>query len=314
MISLKNECFKLTIDPQGATIVRFTTLEGTPILQSLSREKLKTLSKQTNTLNSNTSVPSAALMHSQIYKPDDTGGFPLLPIANRVKGNQYELNGEIVELDKNSPDGSEYLHGQGWQSLWQVIAQRTKSAALSLDFAHPSNGYEYHSEVSFTLNKNYLYISLGIKHLGTKPRLYGLGFHPYFAIEQQVDELKLNVTGYCPEIENHLAGICTEDIEPEFDYHDFKPISDSFVNHSYVGFNGLKIKRAALKQDNFQGIVSMDSDMPYLMMYHMPQSNFLALEPQTHCIDACNQVGRGGLKILMSPFDTLQSQLKISLD
>lgn len=306
MITLNNEYFQLTLDQYGATILEFTTKAGIPILQTLDKDTLQHLkaAKQEQT---------ATASDQALYTPDETGGFPLLPIANRVKGNQYELNGEVVKLDKNSADGSEYLHGQGWQSIWQVENQSQHQATLSLDFAHPSNGYVYTAKVMFELKEDGLDINLWLKHLGSQPRLYGLGFHPYLAIEPLVDELKLNVTGFCPEIEHHLAGKVSENILPEFDYRSFKPISDSFVNHSYVGFNGLQIKRAALKSATHQGLVSMESDMPFLMMYHMPKSKFLALEPQSHGVDACNQVGRGGLKILAAPFNTLQHQLKIRL-
>lgn len=284
-ITLEQHNLKLVVAPQGATILEFSS-HGQPILQRA----------------------------PQNYTPDECGGFPLLPIANRVKNNCYSLDNTVVTLDCNSADKSEYLHGQGWQSLWNVSLLTQNQATLTLDFTHPTNGYAYTAIVDFQLQLNHLKISLKITHLGSQPRLYGLGFHPYFYIEPKQDLLYINTVGYCPEIEGHFAGEPEAKIPQDFAYSTFQPILDSFVNHSYLGFNGLQLKRANLQHaDHPQGIVQMTSDMPYLMMYHQPNHKFIALEPQSHRVDACHLPDFGGLKLLCKPFNQLQHSIDIFL-
>lgn len=290
MISIQSEHLKLVVDPQGATIVEFSS-QGIPVLQK---------------------API-------VYTPDECGGFPLLPMANRVKDNCYQWMDEKVQLDRNSADGSEYLHGQGWQSLWHVLTtpqEQPNTIELGLNFAHPHNGYHYQAKVKFQLcsNANSLKISMQIAHLAANSRLYGLGFHPYFYIEPEQDQLLINAVGYCPEIEHHFAGAPTANIPAPFNYGTFQPISDQFVNHCYLGFNGLQLKRQALENPSHpQGIVELTSNMPYLMMYHVPRAKFIALEPQSHAIDGCHHADLGGLKALSQPFNQLEHSLTIAL-
>lgn len=342
IFTLEHDGMQLEIDSLGCWIKSFT-FKGVPILQS---------------------TAGNVLDHSA---PDASGGFPLLPMANRVSHNSYTLGSKTIQLDKFAPAG-EYLHGSGWQSTWQLnhqaqpqaheqTPQQTMALTLTSDYAHPTNGYDYRAWVTFSLgsilslnkaqrrvqheasprgaqdellvslhpilrnlsvqsanltsSQHFLHIALSVEHLGVVPRLYGLGFHPYFVCEPKQDTLTLNATGYCPEIAHHMSGHITENIPPIWDYRNEKTIAPDFVNHCYVGFSHLTLHRAKLDHLTYQGQISMFSDMPFLMMYHAPESHFLALEPQSHLIDGCNQPGRGGLTLLKQ-HDVLQHYLCIA--
>lgn len=288
-VALEYKQLKLKVDLQGAAILEFSSC-GIPVLQT---------------------APSS-------YTPDECGGFPLLPMANRVKEHCYIWRGTKICLDRNSVDGSEYLHGQGWQKAWRLVSSvKTDTNAtlqLELDFQHPTNGYSYKAVLIYQLTDNALHISICIEHQGNEERLYGLGFHPYFYVKPHKDQLCINAAGYFPEIEGHFAGTPELHIPQPFNYSSFQPISDEFVNHCYFGFNGLQLKRQSLQcREHPQGIIHLESDMPYLMMYHLPAHNFIALEPQSHQIDGCHLPDLGGLKVLKPPFNRLQHSLSFFL-
>lgn len=318
LLCLEHAGLKLEVDTLGCWIKSFT-FQDVPILQS---------------------TTNLSLDHAQ---PDTSGGFPLLPMANRVKRDQYTLGSETIQLDPYAPQG-EYLHGDGWQSNWLKVNQTQQSLTLLSKHAHP-NGYAYRAFITFSLGSikpqsasahedgyeflrslthtvllpeaitqttRFLKIELRIEHLGALDRLYGLGFHPYFACSPNQDRLYLNALGYCPEVEHHMSGPVTEDIPAPWDYRKTQVISPNFVNHCYVGFSHLTLYREKLAHLTAKSCVHMFSDMPYLMMYHALDTQFLALEPQSHCVDACNLAGRGGLKLLHT-HDTLQHSLCIAI-
>ena len=57
----------------------------------------------------------------------------------------------------------------------------------------------------------------------------------------------------------------------------------------------------------------MTSSAPYLMMYRPKGSNFLALEPQTHVVDAANRAAKGGLLRLNKDFHHIDAFWRIEL-
>lgn len=288
---LKNERIRCLIDPQGATIIALQ-IDGIDVLQSC-EEKVT-------------------------YTKDESGGFPLIPIANRVEFDCYPLGSTIVKLNKNELNGSEYLHGIGWTSTWTIEQYEVDPLGFCdyLKLSLHSQGdveslYKFTGILEISLKDSQVDFILSVKHEAnehsTEGRLYGLGMHPYFAMDLG-DELLVNALGYCEAKEKYLVAEPSEQFDPDFDYRSFKEISDRFANHSYVGCNGVIIKR-----NKHQAMFKMVSNCSNLMMYHQEQHNFIALEPQTHMVNGANRIpDRGGMVLLNHDFDTLSMQMQIS--
>lgn len=273
------------IDPQGATILA-CQMQGINVLQSC-----ESLSRWTK---------------------DQTGGFPLLPIANRVANDQYILGSETVYLAKNTLNHTEYLHGIGWTNLWQVTKLHNALEQSSLALTLQSRGeveqkYNFTASLVFTLTDLKLEINLKLNPLNDyEPRLYGLGFHPYFCYDLG-DELQINATGYCQAQEgSYLLASPSSVFVPEFDFRSFKTIPDIFANHCYVGCQDVIIKR-----NRYGAKFALRSSCDNLMFYHAPSSNFVALEPQTHLVNGANLPDYGGLKMLSSPHEEISLNLAI---
>ncbi len=296
-IEIKNNTLRLVIDPIGAKIVHFGLRNGGNILQSC--------------------------LHKNTYTPDECGGFPLLPMGNRVRGDSYQLQSasgrrQTIKLNCTSPDGSEYLHGTGWNSKWLYESSfiypetDTKSLNFKLSNTHgeAGRGYNFEAMLIFSLDPTSLSIVLSLEHKGSASRLYGLGFHPYFEFDPQQDQVYAAVSAYAPEVEGHFSGEFTPNMG-KWDISHPTLLPDEFVNHIYSGFNGVEIYRpkfpGPLKR------IQMTSSASYLMMYRPKGSNFLALEPQTHVVDAANRADKGGLLRLNKDFHHIDAFWRIEL-
>lgn len=296
-LEIKNNTLRLVIDPIGAKIVHFGLRTGGNILQSC--------------------------LHKKTYTPDECGGFPLLPMGNRVRGNSYQLQSasgrmQTIKLNCTSPDGSEYLHGTGWNSEWlcktySVFAENEeKSLTFKMSNTHGEvgKGYNFETTLIFSLTTTALTIALTLKHTGSASRLYGLGFHPYFEFDPQQDQVCAAVSAYAPETDGHFSGEFTPNMG-KWDISHPTLLPDEFVNHIYSGFNGVELYRPNFPWPNKK--IRMTSSAPYLMMYRPKGSNFLALEPQTHVVDAANRADKGGLVKLSKNFRKVTALWRIEL-
>ena len=282
LIKLSNNNLSFCADTFGARILKLATDKGLNILQFC------------------TSSPKS-------ITPDETGGFPLFPIANRVKGNSYLIDDERIYLPKTSFDKKEYLHGCGWNNEWQVVTQNLNSVHLALNYEHKISGYKLKADLIYELIDNTFMCKLSITCLNKAKRLYGLGFHPYFEIDRDT-KLKFLATGFFAEDENNFLCDLSENIPDVFNYSNLKSLAPNYVNHCYKGVSGLILHRGnGLK-------INMHSNLPYLMMYHVPGKNFIALEPQSHEVDGCNKLGRGGLKFLDEKINKIEGMMIISVD
>ena len=179
--------------------------------------------------------------------PDLCGGFPLLPLANRVQGNAYVIAGEQVNLPLNAPNGSEFLHGFGWQERWQLVDLQQNSARAQLTLLHEHlpgvSGYDYRARLYINLYKNQFVWGLQLQPLNNRARWYGLGFHPYFAASSQC-RLQFKAVGYYPETTGHLSAPFKSEIPAEFDFSTARALPARFINHCYLlKEHGIRLNR-----------------------------------------------------------------------
>ena len=261
LLTLNNKYLTLGLDPCGAQICFFATKDGFDILQ-----------RRPHLGEAN----------------DESALFPLLPIANRVSHDSYHINGEHINLPLNLKAG-QYLHGDGWVNTWQVKEKSESSATLTLNINH-DNGYVYTACFALKLQALSLKLTLTVCHQGSKPRLYGLGLHPYFALDDSAT-LHFASDGYFPEGAGHMSLPFTTSIPTSEDFNRPRAIPPYFVNQLYHSSSPLYYTRQGRR-------MCLSSNCPYLMLYHLPQGSFVALEPLMHEIDAVNKPQHPGMVLL----------------
>ena len=111
--------------------------------------------------------------------------YPLVPYSNRIGHGRFSANGQAQQLRGNFGDHPHPLHGLGWQRAWQVDGHSPQSCRLSL--RHTACGidaedwpWDFVAWQSLVLSEEGLYLHLGLTNLGEQPMPAGLGWHPYF--------------------------------------------------------------------------------------------------------------------------------------
>ena len=222
--------------------------------------------------------------------PGDCGLFPMLPLANRVAGNRFLLNGQTIELPQSPVDDTFFLHGDGWLERWNIVEQSPQRCVMQLRKTHAC-GFNYQAELRYELCGSALDISLTVTHLGKKPMLYGGGLHPFFHFTPQ-SRIQFSASGYWPEGESHLPLAWTGHIPEEADFSAAQYGRDSWLNVGYSGWNG----SATLQHEKMK--VTLRAPAGYLMFFRMAGEPFVCLEPQSHPVNAHNLPGQPGLVML----------------
>lgn len=239
----------------------------------------------------------------QNISPDDSGGFPLLPLANRVEHNCYDLKGSSICLKSTSLDGKEYLHGLSWLESWDLLEFNQNMHSLTLvykDHGSIEKGYDYSAELNYKLDNNALIISINLFVNSAEERWYGLGFHPYFAFDKTKDLLMISAK----EVEPPKEGYLTDSSKPlsfidgRFDFTEYKKFEldrlYDISNWAYAQWQQCNILRA----DRNVSIKMTAQGSPYLMLYTQKDASFIALEPQMHAVNAVNSHDKSHLHLL----------------
>src|ERR1700743_1048408 len=72
--------------------------------------------------------------------------FPLVPFANRIAHGTFTFAGETVRLPRNFGDHPHALHGQGWQSGWEVRGATADTALLRYEHTADAWPWDYTAE------------------------------------------------------------------------------------------------------------------------------------------------------------------------
>ncbi len=89
---------------------------------------------------------NGAAIHRLLYKPkkfevlrvgdsklaENSGLFPMIPFANRIKGNKFTLEGKEFQLPLHNLDETYLLHGDAWQKEWRLDKTSTDTSTLAL--------------------------------------------------------------------------------------------------------------------------------------------------------------------------------------
>lgn len=263
--SLNNPHLRMRVSTQGACLLGLEDDKGRPLLRDTDPE-----------------AP---------WQPGQSALFPMLPLANRVAGNGFELWGEAQPLPESDADPDFFLHGEGWLRPWQTVAQTGSSVTLQLT-GH--NGpFHYLAEIDYRLQGTSLVARIGLTHLGEAPCLYGAGFHPFFWRDEQT-RLRFLASGVWQEGADHLPTRWSSALAPNLDFRQWRR-PQGWLNHCYGGWRG----QAEIEHPGRYQRLQISSDGGFLMLYQPDEgSGFVCLEPQSHAANAHHMAGHPGLRLL----------------
>ena len=115
-------------------------------------------------------------------EPRAAGSFPLVPYSNRIADGRFSYGGHDYNLPRNMPPEPHAIHGDGWQSSWDVEAQ--KLTHITLLHEPESAPIAHRSRQHFSLGSDGLTASLEVTNTGPAALPFGFGHHPYFPLTE----------------------------------------------------------------------------------------------------------------------------------
>ncbi len=251
------------------------------------------------------------------------GSYLMCPWANRIENASFSFSGKNFNLKPSFPDGTA-IHGDMRHRSWNILKATEEQFEASFDTRHSEDfNYPFDLKViqSMELRENQLQIALYMQNVGNEDAPVGFGYHPFFKrklTERDEDVVLLMKANKIFPCENQLPIAPAKPVKGKNDFrtphflgdpdldHCFSDITENKIDLIYQG-TGLKV---TMEFDPiFQNVVV------YAPNENGTPRNFVAVEPQTHIINALNLSekawGNTGVQIL-KPGQTWGGTLQFS--
>ena len=223
-------------------------------------------------------VGEVDILRATVGHPTDalqTACFPMLPLVNRVPGDEFTFGEQRVVLPKNAPGGSEFLHGHGWREPWQVVNKTNHSAQLLYHHAADHWPWPYTARQTFSVRDDGLTVALEVINESDHVMPVCAGFHPYFPRRTQ-DKIQTIVKGMWLADER-VHPIKKVDLNPAFDFSEGVEVS-SLAGYDHCFF-GAKNRFLLLAEDGPTVEVTIDKRCGNLHIYVPKNEDYFAVEP-----------------------------------
>lgn len=230
-----------------------------------------------------------------------SGCYPLVPFGNRVKGNRFSFAGREFTFAPNTSWDAHYLHGEGWQQDWSIVAQTGSSLELGFSFAGQGTPYVYEARQRFTIADGGITFHLSVRNGGDQPLPFGLGWHPYFPMTPKTT-LKAPAARFWTEVEGWLPGEAT-DIPADLDFSTPRGLPHRWVNNGFENWSGTaevtwperKTRLHLTAEPLFKHAFVFVSDSVFDPTF---RRDYFCFEPMSHLANGHNLADLGNLKVL----------------
>jgi aldose 1-epimerase len=241
-----------------------------------------------------------------------SSAFPMVPFANRVRGNRFTVRGREYRLEPNTVGDPHHCHGDGWLGDWTVLEQGADH--LTLGYTHlpiEPVPYRYEASQNFRVAGNRLTATFAVTNLGSSPMPFGLGWHPYFPLTPRTT-LEASAERMWTEDEGWLPGRPTT-IPADLRFHAPREMPRRWLNNGFENWSGMARivwpeREAALEIQADQKFRHFFLFMPDEIFDSNYAQDYFAFEPMTHLADGHNMTDGGGL-VMLSPGETLRASL-----
>jgi len=228
----------------------------------------------------------------------------LLPFPNRLKGGKFEFEDQIFQFPINDESGQNAMHGIKVESPF-ILTEESASGSLRLSFEQSYDGdnasypFPYKFTVVINLDRHKCELHLQIHNSGNKNMPVGLGWHPFFSLQDgSINDFKLCIPK-CKKIEVDDRLLPTGKKLQFDDFSKPKSIGDMKFDTTFLfvkdaDFTSVTLENEDYKLRYFQE--TRDQKFNYLQVYTPEDRKSIALEPMSCNIDAFNN--QEGLKVL----------------
>ena len=223
----------------------------------------------------------------------------MVPFFARISGGGITWDGTFYPIARNDPEDTHPLHGDGWQSPWDVTERAPDRASLQLR-SRAIPPFDYLATLTYILSGSILEIRLSIRNCAERPVPYGMGVHPWFPRTPDVT-LQAKASGtWLPQPPLLPTKVEPDPLPPAWDFSRPRQLPKEFIDNSFSGWDG----KARIEWPGQQYVATIEAD-PAIELSHLyapgPEVPIFCFEQITHMIDAFNQPGppeATGLRVL----------------
>lgn len=245
--------------------------------------------------HSNNTVVDIFRDASQVSDVNESSCFIMAPFASRVQDGRFNWRHHDIQMPPNFLPQLHTLHGQAWQNQWHVVEKTPLLATLAFNYGEGDWPWNYCVRLCYELIDKNLHMTLAITNLDDKPMPAGLGFHPFFSIDDntrltvnaktmwQVDDEILPIgIQHAPTGINDKGGVLASDL-----------VIDNVLINDLVPVDGVS-EICWLSKGIKADIASEGCD--YTVLYRPDGAKFMCVEPISHCINALNLPDEDAIK------------------
>ncbi|WP_421850915.1 aldose 1-epimerase [Marinomonas sp.] len=205
--------------------------------------------------------------------------FPMVPICNRVPGNQLNFAGKVFPVSANTLSDPLHIHGEGWLADWSVAEQGAHFVELVLQYDGHRLPHRFEARQRFTLTDEALSMTLSVRNMGAETMPFGIGWHPFFPLTPQT-KLTFSAQRMWREGEDHLPDVA-EIISPPYDFQTGAYLPNQWINNAFDSWQGNA--RIVWAERSLAMDISVSSGMDVLQLYRpVSGDEFFAFEPMSH--------------------------------
>lgn len=217
-----------------------------------------------------------------------SGMFPMLPFANSLRDNGFDIDGRHYEVSPNIAGARLNYHGSGWQRPWRLAARAPDRCTLVLDDTEEAAGYWFSAEQRFALTPTRLEVEVAVTNRSAQRMPFGLGLHPWFP---RHGEARVTFSAGKVLLEDlHFQALHLAPIPAEQDFSAGRKPPRSYQNRCYAEWNG--VARIDWQALGLGLTIEADPVFQHLMLHvpaHDPET--FCLEPQSNRTSAFDGVG-----------------------
>ena len=250
-----------------------------------------------------------------IHKPFEVGSFVLVPYSNRLFGGQLLSPNGTFTLPGNHPESDTPVHGLGWRKNWQLIVREPQRVVLV--YSHASDAhwpFSHTCEQTVTLNHAEVMFHLKLCNIDAQPMPAGLGFHPWFALDNE-SHVRFGPTSVWLHDERGWPALNAPAIGQEnFDFSQWRLAQAVHQNHCHSDWSGQAELKLHEKKLSIQ--LSASPNLNHLMVYRKPGQDWLCLEPVSHATGAFSLPHVKMVRPedhLLAPGDSMEAWMRIGV-
>jgi aldose 1-epimerase len=231
----------------------------------------------------------------QLQQNEKSRGIFLIPFPNRIKDGKYSFEGKEYPLTITKPKEQNAIHGFLWNRKFELTESVLQENSATIELQHHYHGdyagflFPFLTDLILNLTASELKITVAITNTGKTNMPLGIGWHPYFSFQKNVNDLLLQIPA-SDILETDERMIPTGNRKIYNEFQELQKIENNLFDTCFKFLQAEKTYETKIFDavTNTTIILWQEITFPYLQIYIPPERNSIAVEPMTCPANAFN--------------------------